>query len=111
MTGLIYTFTNKENGKEYVGQPIEVRDYAHYYEAFNQNKGGKFNNALRKYGKGGFIRSIVHEITADTAEELIDKLNELEDMEILSRNTITNGYNTLRGGRNTVKTCGTGPRD
>ena len=36
MTGLIYTFTNKENGKEYVGQtiqPIEVRDYAHYYEA------------------------------------------------------------------------------
>lgn len=107
MTGLIYTFTNKENGKEYVGQtiqPIEVRDYAHYYEAFNQNKGGKFNNALRKYGKGGFIRSIVHEITADTAEELIDKLNELEDMEILSRNTITNGYNTLRGGRNTVKT-------
>ena len=109
MTGLIYTFTNKENGKEYVGQtiqPIEVRDYAHYYEAFNQNKGGKFNNALRKYGKGGFIRSIVHEITADTAEELIDKLNELEDMEILSRNTITNGYNTLRGGRNTVKTCG-----
>lgn len=27
-------------------------------------------------------------------------------MEILSRNTITNGYNTLRGGRNTVKTCG-----
>ena len=106
MTGLIYTFTNKENGKEYVGQtiqPIEVRDYAHYYEAFNQNKGGKFNNALRKYGKGGFIRSIVHEITAD---ELIDKLNELEDMEILSRNTITNGYNTLRGGRNTVKTCG-----
>lgn len=106
MAGLIYTFTNKENGKEYVGQtiqPIEVRDYAHYYEAFNQNKGGKFNNALRKYGKGGFIRSIVHEITA---EELIDKLNELEDMEILSRNTITNGYNTLRGGRNTVKTCG-----
>lgn len=109
MTGLIYTFTNKENGKEYVGQtiqPIEVRDYAHYYEAFNQNRGGKFNNALRKYGKGGFVRSIVHEITADTAEELIDKLNELEDMEILARNTITNGYNTLRGGRNVIKTCG-----
>lgn len=109
MTGLIYTFTNKENGKEYVGQtiqPIEVRDYAHYYEAFNQNKGGKFNNALRKYGKGGFIRSIIHKVTATTAEELIDKLNELEDMEILTRNTITKGYNTLRGGRNTVKTCG-----
>lgn len=59
--------------------------------------------SLRRSPIGGFIRSIVHEITA---EELIDKLNELEDMEILSRNTITNGYNTLRGGRNTVKTCG-----
>lgn len=63
MTGLIYTFTNKENGKEYVGQtiqPIEVRDYAHYYEAFNQNKGGKFNNALRKYGKYLDIFTDVH---------------------------------------------------
>lgn len=109
MKGLIYVFKNKENGKEYVGQtiqPIEVRDYAHYYEAFNQNKGGKFNNALRKYGKGGFIRSIIHSIDCDSAEELIDKLNELEDMEILNRNTIKNGYNTLRGGRNYVKTCG-----
>lgn len=79
MTGLIYTFTNKENGKEYVGQtiqPIEVRDYAHYYEAFNQNKGGKFNNALRKYGKGGFIRSIVHEITA-AALPLMFELNKV----------------------------------
>lgn len=56
-------------------QPIEVRDYAHYYEAFNQNKGGKFNNALRKYGKGGFIRSIVHEITADTANGLQRQLD------------------------------------
>ena len=35
MTGLIYTFKNKENGNEYIGQPIEARDYAHYYEAFN----------------------------------------------------------------------------
>lgn len=68
MTGLIYTFTNKENGKEYVGQtiqPIEVRDYAHYYEAFNQNKGGKFNNALRKYGKGGFTEPLHATITSD----------------------------------------------
>lgn len=79
MTGLIYTFTNKENGKEYVGQtiqPIEVRDYAHYYEAFNQNRGGKFNNALRKYGKGGFVRSIVHEITADNLLATIRKSKE-----------------------------------
>lgn len=79
MTGLIYTFINKENGKEYVGQtiqPIEVRDYAHYYEAFNQNKGGKFNNALRKYGKGGFIRSILHKITADTANAVKAEMKE-----------------------------------
>lgn len=109
MHGLIYTFKNKENGKEYIGQtiqPIEVRDYAHYYAAFNQFKQGKFYNALRKYGKGGFIRSILHTIEVTTAEELIDKLNILEDLEIVSRNTISNGYNTLRGGRNIIKTNG-----
>lgn len=109
MIGLIYTFKNKENGKKYIGQtiqPIEVRDYSHYYEAFNQNKGGKFNNALRKYGKGGFIRSVLHVVRAENAQELIDKLNELEDMEILKRDSINNGYNTLRGGRNFVKTHG-----
>lgn len=109
MTGLIYTFKNKENGKEYIGQTIqsiEVRDYAHYYEAFNQNMPGKFNNALRKYGKGGFIRSILHTVESDNAQELIDKLNTLEDQEILARDSINNGYNTLRGGRNFVKNHG-----
>ena len=109
MIGLIYTFKNKENGKEYIGQtiqPIEVRDYAHYYEAFNQNKEGKFNNALRKYGKGGFIRSILHTVEENDPKILIDKLNELEDLEITKRDTIKNGYNSIRGGRNYVKTCG-----
>lgn len=104
MKGIIYTFVNKQNKKEYIGQTIqkiEVRDYGHYYEAFNQNLGGKFNNALRKYGKGGFIRNILHEVECDTAEELIDKLNELEDLEINKRNSIKLGYNTLKGGRNT----------
>ena len=106
MIGLIYTFKNKENGKEYIGQtiqPIEVRDYAHYYEAFNQNKEGKFNNALRKYGKGGFIRSILHTVEENDPKILIDKLNELEDLEITKRDTIKNGYNSIRGGRNYVK--------
>lgn len=109
MKGLIYTFVNLNNKKEYIGQTIqtiEARDYGHYYEAFNQNLGGKFNNALRKYGKGGFIRKILHEVECDNASELIDKLNELEDKEILNRNSIENGYNTLRGGRNVVKTNG-----
>ena len=109
MTGLIYTFINKENGKEYIGQtiqPIKVRDYAHYYEAFNQKLGGKFNNALRKYGKGGFIRSILHTVECDSPEELIDRLNELETIEIENRNSIRNGYNTLKGGGNVVKANG-----
>ena len=103
MKGVIYTFINKINKKEYVGQTIqkiEKRDYGHYYEAFNQNLEGKFNNALRKYGKGGFIRNILHEVEKDNAEDLIDELNELEDKEILKRNSIKNGYNTLKGGRN-----------
>ena len=103
MKGFIYTFVNKQNGKEYIGQtiqPIQERDYQHYYDAFNMNKHNKFCNALRKYGKGGFIRQILHTVEADTAEELFDKLNKLEDEEIISRDTIKNGYNSMRGGRN-----------
>lgn len=103
MVGLIYVFKNKINNKEYVGQTtqlIKVRDYSHYYEAFIIGLSGKFNNALRKYGKDGFIREIIHTIEEDDFNILLDKLNKLEDEEIIKRDTISNGYNTLRGGRN-----------
>lgn len=109
MIGIIYTFVNKQNGKEYIGQTIqsiEERDYQHYYDAFNMNKHNKFCNALRKYGKGGFIRKILHTVECDSIEELIDELNILEEKEIINHDSIKNGYNSIKGGRNFKKEHG-----
>lgn len=109
MKGLIYTFINKENGKEYIGQTIQefnVRYYAHIYSALKLKQGGKFYNSLRKYGKEGFETKIIHEIETENIDYLIDELNKLEALEITKRNSIKNGYNTLEGGRNVIKNNG-----
>lgn len=103
MIGLIYTFTNKENGLQYVGQTykdINVRVYQHLYDATKRNCGGKFYNAIRKYGIDSFDIDILHKVECGDINELVGILNKLEYDEINYRNTITNGYNTERGGRN-----------
>lgn len=55
----IYKFTNKINGKSYIGQSInlEKRKKEHEHNCFNPNYcnyGSKFYRALRKYGLENF---------------------------------------------------------
>lgn len=101
--GIIYVFTNKENGLQYVGQTtkeLKQRTYQHVYDATKRKVGGKFYNALRKYSINNFEVEVVYEIYDETLESLVKKLNEVEHTEIEKRNSINNGYNTERGGRN-----------
>lgn len=105
MKGLIYTFTNKENGLVYVGQTIqefEVRYYAHIYQALRTKVHNKFYNAIRKYGKESFITEIIHVVESDDINYIIDELNRLEIIEIHNHDSLKNGYNSQDGGRGKI---------
>ena len=94
--GIIYKATSP-SGKVYIGQTIknlECRIRNHFKEAFNQNGryyNKKFSKAIRKY-KTELIWEILHE------NILIDKLNDLEILEIKNYDSFLNGYNGTSGG-------------
>ncbi|AHL19603.1 group I intron endonuclease family protein [Enterococcus phage VD13] len=91
----IYLITNNINGKQYVGQTartIEKRFNEHCRK--NHQAIGK---AIAKYGKENFTVEELHHT------EDFEKLQELEIIEIESRNTLApNGYNLVEGGGGTV---------
>lgn len=91
---IIYVFTNKINGKQYVGQTVRT-----FEERFGEHKRKKsiFNSALKKHGESNFDYTTVD--SAETIEELnrkevewIQKLGCVEPF----------GYNLCYGGNNTM---------
>lgn len=98
--GIIYCYTNKINGKKYIGQTInpEQRYKQHKSSAFNSNDEAydlPLHRAFRKYGYDNFIYEVLQEA------ETIEELNGLEVYYIAHFNTkIPNGYNILDGGNN-----------
>lgn len=98
----IYKFTNKVNGKAYIGQTnnIEKRKRGHKSESFNKKANGyklPFHNAIRKYGWDNFSFEIIEEINDDFGR---DYLNEREKyfIELFNSTTDKNGYNITVGG-------------
>lgn len=90
----IYKFTNKLNGKVYIGQSInlEKRYKEHKYNHLNQkycNYNSKFYRALRKYGFENFDYTVLEE-----CEDVLEK----EVFYIELYNSYNNGYNSTRGG-------------
>jgi group I intron endonuclease len=61
----IYSATNKVNGKKYVGRTsydkLHKRINSHLWYARHVNTNLPFPNALRKYGRNGFIWEIIEE--------------------------------------------------
>ena len=61
----IYRATNKENGKKYIGRTsynkLHKRISMHMWYARHKNSNIPFSNALRKYGRDGFIWDILEE--------------------------------------------------
>ena len=79
--GVIYTRTNKVNGKVYVGQTIrseEVRWKQHVYYATKKGSSFPIHEAIRKYGVDSFIGKIVCECS--TQGELDEKEKEFCDL-------------------------------
>ena len=97
----IYKYTNKINGKKYIGQSIDIkqRQYAHKSSAFNEKANdynSQFHQAIRKYGLENFDFEILAEISLeDYSQEL---LNNLEKFFIKYYNSYKNGYNATEGG-------------
>lgn len=108
MTGIIYCHTNILNNKKYIGQTtstLEGRSKKGFGYLLDGNKEThtKFANSIRKYGWENFKHEVLEVVEAETKEELIQKLNELEIFYIQKFNTLKNGYNCDAGGNN--KNC------
>lgn len=108
MQGIIYCHTNKINNKKYIGQTISTialrskKGFGYTLDG-NQPTHTKFANAINKYGWDNFEHEILKTVEANTKEELIEKLNELEIFYINLFDTFKNGYNCDLGGKN--KNC------
>ena len=99
--GIIYCYTNKINGKKYVGQTVhpEQRYNAHKSSYQNPNSveyNSLIHKAFRKYGFDNFT----YEILVKNIDDM-NMLNELEVYYIKKFNCqIPNGYNVESGGKN-----------
>lgn len=98
MTGYIYKFTNRINGKVYIGQTYNLQTRLNSHKSKALNTKNKFYNAVRKYGWENFEFSILSTITANTKEELSTLLDKLEIEYIRQYNSYKSGYNSTLGG-------------
>lgn len=94
--GCIYMYTNKINGKRYVGQTIcrlqkRHRQHLCQHETY-------FDRALAKYGEENFSLEVLQDNISD-----VEELNRLEEFYIQKYNTFNNGYNMDRGGNNRTR--------
>ena len=92
----IYCFTNKVNGKKYVGQSlsIESRFNSHKNCHLNERYNGydtKFYRALRKYGFDNFDFCVLEECSKE-------ELNNREKYYISLFDSFNSGYNSSDGG-------------
>ena len=103
--GIVYCYTNKINGKKYIGQTInpESRKSSHKSSAYNEKApdfSTPFHRAIRKYGWENFEYEVL-------AKDISDKkiLSYLEKYYISTLNTFSsNGYNLTSGGEYYKKT-------
>lgn len=102
-TMVIYQIENKINHKKYIGyttHTVKDRWKTHCGTAFNKSSKDYneiFKRAIRKYGKDGFILSVLEQC------ETIEQLKEREQYWIKEKNTFIYdkdswGYNSTRGG-------------
>lgn len=97
--GFIYKYTSP-SGKIYIGQTTKDPKKRAGYKGRGYS-GTVFGNAIKKYGFENFKLEILHIVEDDSVENLINKLNKLEENEILKNNSLLpNGYNSKYGGNN-----------
>jgi group I intron endonuclease len=98
---IVYKFTNKINGKIYVGQTIQALEkrVKNHIKESKKNNNRPILNAIKKHGIENFDIEIID--TALTHEELdIKEIKWIKELNCLT----PNGYNVLGGGQFKIKT-------
>lgn len=94
--GIIYQFTNKVNGKIYIGKtiyPLNTRKGQHLYEARSCRRPSYFHKALRKYG----IKNFKWEILCECDDKLLLGIRETMKIIVTHSHVSEGGYNLTWG--------------
>lgn len=94
----IYKYTLKLDGRVYIGQTNVTLKERAGSNGYRYKKCPKFWYAIQKYGWENFDAEII------ATNLTLDEANKLEDELILKYDSINNGFNINRGGRNHVWT-------
>ena len=97
ITGIIYCYTNKINGKKYIGQTINTLVIRAKADGSGYSAKYKFGKAIAKYGWDNFECEILETVETET-DSLKEQLNTLERFYISKFDTYKNGYNSTPGG-------------
>ena len=97
MTGIIYCYTNKINGKKYIGQTINTVAIRAKSDGSGYSAKYKFGKAIAKYGWDSFECEILDIIETDT-KSIKEQLNTLERFYVSKFDSYKNGYNSTPGG-------------
>lgn len=102
-TGVVYKYTNRVNGKVYIGQTINEkgRKRTHIQNARNGHT-NQFYKAVRKYGWENFNYEVVSKKQYTNHEDLRFDLDMLEIYYISKFEGYTKGYNANIGGGSNV---------
>ena len=101
MFGIIYRWTNKKNGKKYIGQTVNPRKRYLQHLRGERADSQIIDRAILKYGAENFDYTVLLTIHAETREELRGLLDEAEIALIrLEQSYIKTGlgYNMTLGG-------------
>ena len=114
ITGVIYKYTSP-SGKSYIGQTVKGLQQRAKYTGKGYQRCPIFYKAILKYGFENFTCEILEQISAETKEELKEKLDICEQFYICKFNTLApSGYNIRLGGESSSifskesKVCATG---
>ena len=102
ITGVIYKFENKINGKIYIGQ--SKRERRRYFSHIQCNNPiYEIDRAIKLYGINNFDYSILESLNTYDLEEVNSWMDEKEVYYIQYYNSLSpNGYNLLSGGNHHI---------
>jgi group I intron endonuclease len=98
MTGIIYCYTNKFNGKKYIGQTTRTLFERAGKDGSKYDRKYKFGQAVEKYSLEAFDVEILETLEAQSKPELRKALNVREKHYISLFDSYRNGYNSDSGG-------------